>query len=153
MYCKVIHWGNILIFMRCVIFLTILLHWLKLVKTAEFLQGANVDQADANGNSLLNMACWRGFADIAQLLLNNGADVDSQNESGNTPLNVCAYKDYPSVAKVCFDSAIPCRDSYVHAILPTIFFFFFFFLGGGGVKCLYISNLASRYPEPNRHDC
>ncbi|KAH9502346.1 hypothetical protein Btru_073508 [Bulinus truncatus] len=62
-------------------------------------KGANVNQADADGNSLLNMACWRGFFEIAQLLVNNGADIDSQNASGNTPLYTCVLKGFQNIAE------------------------------------------------------
>ncbi|XP_059142708.1 ankyrin repeat domain-containing protein 50-like [Physella acuta] len=61
---------------------------------------ANVNQTDADGNSLLNKACWRGFSEIAQLLIANGADVDSQNEAGNSSLNVCAHKGYSHIAEI-----------------------------------------------------
>ncbi|CAL1531594.1 unnamed protein product [Lymnaea stagnalis] len=63
-------------------------------------KGANVNQADADGNSLLNMSCWRGYVDVAQLLIENGANVDSQNESGNSSLNVCAYKGFSEIAEI-----------------------------------------------------
>ncbi|XP_035826192.1 ankyrin-3 [Aplysia californica] len=63
-------------------------------------KGANVNQADANGNSLLNMACWRGFAEVAQLLVDSGAELDTQNELGNTSLNVCALKGFEKIAKI-----------------------------------------------------
>ena len=45
-------------------------------------------------------SCWRGFIDIAQLLVESGADIDVQNESGNTCLNVCAYKGFEEIACV-----------------------------------------------------
>ncbi|XP_064637949.1 ankyrin repeat domain-containing protein 17-like [Lineus longissimus] len=55
-------------------------------------KGADVNQRNAEMNSLLNMACSRGLECIAELLINNGALVDSENDQGMTPLNSCAYE-------------------------------------------------------------
>lgn len=46
------------------------------------------------------MACWRGFTEVADILVNSGADVNSWNEGGNTPLNACAFKGFSHIAEV-----------------------------------------------------
>ncbi len=49
-------------------------------------KGADVNDADHNGNTPLMYASMRGFTDTARFLLDNGADVNARNTQGVTPL-------------------------------------------------------------------
>lgn len=92
------------------------------VKAKEIIyQKANVNQTDADGNSLLNKACWRGYSDIAQLLIANGADVDSQNEAGNSSLNVCAHKGYSYIAEVSIHISFAFRNKLWNSFYTILF--------------------------------
>ena len=57
------------------------------------------DQAH-NGAHPLHRCAWRGFPEIAELLLKHGATVDPKNGMGATPLMNTAITNQPAVAKV-----------------------------------------------------
>lgn len=49
-------------------------------------QGANINHAAENGDSLLHIAVKQGYRVIAKLLIANGADVNSRDGTNHTPL-------------------------------------------------------------------
>ena len=53
-----------------------------------------------NGAYPLHRCAWRGFPEIAELLIKAGATVDPVNLHGATPLMNTAITDNPAVAKV-----------------------------------------------------
>ncbi len=57
---------------------------------------------------------WRGYPEIAQLLLEHGATVDSTNAMGATPLMNTALTNQPAVTKILLahgaDQAIKNRE-------------------------------------------
>jgi ankyrin repeat protein len=58
-------------------------------RTAQLLldRGANIDAGDgARGNTALHGVAFKGFAEIADMLIAAGADVDRRNNSGQTAL-------------------------------------------------------------------
>ena len=57
------------------------------------------DQAH-NGAHPLHRCAWRGFPEIAELLLKHGSTVDPKNAMGATPLMNTAITNQPAVAKV-----------------------------------------------------
>jgi len=81
-------------------------------------KGANIEQCDAQGNSLLNMACWRGFFKVAQLLVQAGADLDSQNESGNTCLHVCVMKQMGDLCNLLLSSGCSVNVNNNNGLTP-----------------------------------
>lgn len=54
--------------------------------------GADVNEANDEGDSPLHTAVWEGHAGIAELLLKRGAAVNAVNEKGETPLHWAAEK-------------------------------------------------------------
>lgn len=64
--------------------------------------GASPDFSDAshNGARPLHRCAWRGFPEIAELLLKYGANPNCKNAMGATPLMNCAITNNPAVAKV-----------------------------------------------------
>ena len=51
--------------------------------------GYSPNLRDANGNSILHIACQNGLKRIAKLALRRGAEINLQNYNGNTPLHFC----------------------------------------------------------------
>jgi hypothetical protein len=49
-------------------------------------QGAEVDQRDSAGNTALMGICFKGYEDIADLLLMYKSDINAQNTNGSTAL-------------------------------------------------------------------
>lgn len=52
------------------------------------LRPARVLEIDANGNSLISLACKKGMKEIVELLVERGADIDAINAIGHTPLMI-----------------------------------------------------------------
>ena len=50
-------------------------------------QGADLDLEDANGNTALYCASFKGHADVVELLIAAGADIDHRNASGEAALH------------------------------------------------------------------
>ncbi|XP_076459190.1 uncharacterized protein LOC143292617 [Babylonia areolata] len=63
-------------------------------------RGANVDEADGELNSLLNVACWNGYYTVAKLLVERAANLDFENEAGSTPLHACARKGHVNIVEL-----------------------------------------------------
>ena len=65
-------------------------------------QGVSPDYADTGHNnaSPLHRCAWRGFPEIAEMLLKAGATVDVVNSAGATPLMNCGITNQPEVAKL-----------------------------------------------------
>ena len=49
-------------------------------------EGADVSEADAEGESPLKLAVWEGHLDVIHLLCFHGADVNQEDRNGDTPL-------------------------------------------------------------------
>lgn len=64
--------------------------------------GISADYSDTahNGAHPLHRCAWRGFPEIAALLLQHGANVDCRNTMGATPLMNTAITNQPAVTKV-----------------------------------------------------
>ncbi|GAA6077549.1 unconventional myosin-XVI-like, partial [Tachysurus ichikawai] len=52
--------------------------------------GANVNQRNEDGVTLLHIACASGYREVVDLLLENGADVQATDNSYWTPLHLAA---------------------------------------------------------------
>ena len=53
---------------------------------SELKQGININELDEFGNTALHIAAEQGFADMAELLLNNNADLEIKGLNHYTPL-------------------------------------------------------------------
>ena len=51
-------------------------------------KGFNIDESNADGDSMLHLCARRGDAQRVELLVAAGADLALQNSAGNTPLHV-----------------------------------------------------------------
>lgn len=67
----------------------------SLVVQLRLARGANPNEKDSDGNSLLHLAIDFKRLDIAKALLDAGADVNLRNSLGNTPLYEACAHDFP----------------------------------------------------------
>ena len=72
---------------------------LQAVKVALEL-GADVNQANKQGETALHGAAWRGSNEIVQLLVDNGAKLDAKTTRGLTPLNIANGEEEGRVANI-----------------------------------------------------
>ena len=59
--------------------------------------GAKVDRATEDGATPLYIACEKGRADAARLLLGNGAKVDMAEKDGRTLLDIAKSQGHSSI--------------------------------------------------------
>jgi ankyrin repeat protein len=72
---------------------------LEAVKVALDL-GADVNQANKQGDAPLHGAAWRGANEIIQLLVERGAKLDARNKRGMTPLMIANGEEEGRVANI-----------------------------------------------------
>jgi ankyrin repeat protein len=60
-------------------------------------QGAEIDQADANGDTALHLAVRRGYRVVVKYLIKAGADVNAVNGAGATPLAIALDGGSPEI--------------------------------------------------------
>ncbi|QKX55513.1 uncharacterized protein TRUGW13939_02606 [Talaromyces rugulosus] len=65
--------------------------------------GANVDQVDNNGRSLLHLCSETGNAIVAQYLVRNGANTEVRDRWGLTPLLLAAHTGSAEVIKILIE--------------------------------------------------
>lgn len=58
------------------------------------------DMRDAEGNTILHLACQKGFRDLVALLIENGADIEAVNNKGYTPLHLACKHNRKDEAQV-----------------------------------------------------
>ncbi len=68
--------------------------------------GADVNQADEGGATLLIYAVWKGNKDIVALLLKNGADIYAKTRDGRTPLSVAKQAGHTEIIEMLKVSAM-----------------------------------------------
>jgi len=74
----------------------------KLIKN-----GADVNQTDSSGNSLLIVSSANGQFEMVKLLLDSGADIDAVDSSMKaTALHAAAYLRHPKVMKILIEYGI-----------------------------------------------
>jgi ankyrin repeat protein len=62
-------------------------------------KGANVNQADENGYTVLHVAAAKGQKDVVDLLVNKGADLNQADDSGKTALHRAAERGHKDVVE------------------------------------------------------
>lgn len=70
--------------------------------------GANPNEGDETGWTVLHTACSFGWEEVAYLLLENGADLNCKDRDGWSPMDVCEEGSYPSLLSrlVSFSEAL-----------------------------------------------
>ena len=63
--------------------------WYIFLLSRIFIEGANLETQDEDGNTALRRASCYGYTKIVKLLIEHGADVEKQNNYGTTAL-MCA---------------------------------------------------------------
>jgi ankyrin repeat protein len=66
-------------------------------------QGADVDDADANGTTALLLAAFDGHTPIVRLLLDRGADVRARNVQGRTALMCAASGGFDATVRLLLE--------------------------------------------------
>ncbi len=70
-------------------------------------EGADVNQKDSRGNSLLIVSAADGHAEMVELLLESGADINAVDASMKaTALHAAAYLGHPEVMQVLIERGI-----------------------------------------------
>lgn len=65
---------------------------------------ADLNEQDADGNTLLHRAVLAGYEDIVQLLVGNGADSTISNNGGDTPFTLALNEDRHSITRFLMDN-------------------------------------------------
>ena len=75
-------------------------------KTQEIILGksSDVNVVDANGDTPLIHAAWKGHSDIVKLLLNHGADVNHRDNAGQTALHLATGYKHNNIVKLLIDN-------------------------------------------------
>ena len=60
----------------------------------------HVDEKDWLGYAPLHWACYFGYADVAELLLDNRADPNLVSDTGRTPMEIAEAMDYKQIAEL-----------------------------------------------------
>ena len=61
---------------------------------------ADVNEKDWLGYAPLHWACYFGYPDLAELLLDNGANPSLKSNTGRTPLEIAGAMDYEQIAEL-----------------------------------------------------
>jgi len=59
-----------------------------------------IDEKDSSGNTALMGVCFKGFTDIAQLLIEKGANINESNSMGSTCLIYAVTFKHFEIAKL-----------------------------------------------------
>ena len=73
-------------------------------------KGADVNNADKDGESPLHKAAVEGHTEVVKLLIDAGADVNKANEVGWTPLHKAAGYGHTEVVKLLIDAGAVDKD-------------------------------------------
>ena len=66
--------------------------------------GANVDEKDGDGSTMLKLAAWNGHSQMVQMLIRHGARVDVLDNNGSSPLLWAAYCGHAKVMEILIDN-------------------------------------------------
>ena len=59
-----------------------------------------INQKNKNGNTILNIACWKGNTDMCLMLLMRGATINETDSKGYTPLLVAIEFNHDELANI-----------------------------------------------------
>jgi ankyrin repeat protein len=62
--------------------------------------GANINVADAEGNTLLHTAAYYGNKEVIEVLLAHGKAVDTKNKRGETALQIASRNKHPAIVEL-----------------------------------------------------
>lgn len=84
-------------------------------------QGADVNAANADGDSILYEAVVCGQRDVIDSLIAAGAQIDHQNKHGRTPLMAAALKGHTVIAQklIQHGASLDLKDNYGKTALDT----------------------------------
>ena len=63
-------------------------------------RSADLTIGNPDGNTVLNLAAWKGHKDVVKLLLNKAADPHALNNDGRNPLSYASWYGHRDVAKL-----------------------------------------------------
>ena len=73
---------------------------------------------DAEGNTLLHLACSGGSADIVELLINSKADAKATNKLNEMPLHIAVHCGHVSIAQLLLENRVPIECKTVEGHTP-----------------------------------
>ncbi|MFC1737988.1 ankyrin repeat domain-containing protein [Planctomycetota bacterium] len=78
----------------------------------EIKESTNINQADANGLTLLRTAVFCGFADIVKMLIDKGANVNTESGAEHTDLHSAVFHNHIDIVKILIEAGakIDARD-------------------------------------------
>ena len=68
--------------------------------------GADVNDRDTFGESLLHLAAVRGYKEMSSMLIAGGADVDARDDRGLTPLHAAAWGGHREILMLLLDKNV-----------------------------------------------
>ena len=74
-------------------------------------QGADLEQRDETGETLLISAALAGQFGVIEMLIAKGADIHARNDGGLTALHAAAYAGHPDVAALLIKHGTDVNDS------------------------------------------
>ncbi|KAI1419545.1 hypothetical protein F5Y12DRAFT_233766 [Xylaria sp. FL1777] len=77
-----------------------------------------ITAVDMNRNTPLHIASQKGYADIAELLINHGVKLSAANEDGNTPLHLAVSGRHAKVARLLIDSGADVSATNIEGWTP-----------------------------------
>jgi hypothetical protein len=80
--------------------------------------GADVNQADTNGNPPLSFAVQQGHKDIVELLLEHGADVNGTDRNNYTSLHWAVIYDHIEIAMLLLQYGATVNQADIHHYTP-----------------------------------
>ena len=83
--------------------------------------GLPVNLGDAQGNSLLMLACYHQNLATARMLLASGAEVDRPNQRSQTPLGGAAFKGYEDIVALLLTHGAAIDADNGNGMTPLMF--------------------------------
>jgi ankyrin repeat protein len=81
-------------------------------------KGIDINGINSHGHSALHIASFRGFNELALLLIDNGINVNLQDKNGQTILHYAALNNQLSLAKAALDKGASLTISDIHGNEP-----------------------------------
>ncbi len=115
------------------------------VVVAAFEKGANANETDAEGNTLLNLAVQSGYDDVVKALLDAGADANAVSADGRTPLALAIIRENENMVRILLaaganPNAISADEPPVYIAAKCDFPEMVRILAAGGADCNKRSN-------------